>query len=565
MEGTWTSDSPPRYSPQARFPVFRLQFSEHVMTKSSLAVASFILLAACASVPLTPTGGSGTRVLSWGDQGDGTYKNPILKADYSDPDIVRVGDDFYLVASDFHFSTMQVLHSKDLVNWSYVGKIFDRLSMSDKYDQMRGYAEGTWAPSIRYHNGEFYVFVCTPSEGLFMWHAKNPAGPWSETVTVKAIANWEDPCPFWDDDGSAYLVHSLKGAGPIIINKMAPDGTKLLDDGTQVYRGQTAEGPKMHKRNGYYYISLPEGGVSAGGQTVLRSKNVYGPYERKVVLDSKGEHQGGLVDLDNGESWFICFRQMRGTQAGLGRICFLEPVTWGADDWPVFGDNGQTVTTFKKPNAGKGSAIERPATSDEFSAPTLGLQWQWNHNPLNEKWSLTERPGFLRLYASPPLADLGPTAGATLFRQARNTLTQKLWDDAGVVEIKIDVSQMVNGQQAGLAMMTGSNFGWVGVSQEGGQCAMNWTMSGPVAFPALDKDTVYLRATYQGDQASFAYSVDGKKFTETPAKFRLGFSSWKGSRPAVYCFGPNAGYVDVDYFHYTYAATLAEALAAAGQ
>src|SRR5262249_15167471 len=270
-------------------------------------------LAGCQAMTGAPEKAS-EKVLAWGDQGNGTYANPVLKSDYSDPEILRVGDDFYLIASDFHFVGMQILHSKDLVNWRYIGQIFEKLTMDPKYDQMRGYAEGTWAPALRYHNGEFYIFVCTPRDGLFMWHAKNPAGPWSETVTVKAVPRWEDPCPFWDEDGQAYLVHSLRGAGPIIINKMSPDGTSLLDDGQEVYRGPNAEGPKIQKRHGYYYISIPEGGFQRGGQTMLRSKNIYGPYERKEVLAGTGEHQGGFVDLENGESWFIGFKEQYNAQ-----------------------------------------------------------------------------------------------------------------------------------------------------------------------------------------------------------------------------------------------------------
>jgi beta-xylosidase len=150
--------------------------------------------------------------LSWGDQGDGTYRNPVLNADYSDPDVVRVGADFYLVASDFHFVGIQVLHSRDLVNWRIIGQVFDRLAMDPKYDEMKGYAQGTWAPALRHHDGLFYLYVCTPGDGLYRWTARNPAGPWSEMVTVKTVERWEDPCPFWDDDGQAYLVHSLDGS-----------------------------------------------------------------------------------------------------------------------------------------------------------------------------------------------------------------------------------------------------------------------------------------------------------------------------------------------------------------
>ena len=222
--------------------------------------------------------------LAWGDQGDGTYRNPVLKADYSDPDVIRVGEDFYLVASDFHFVGMQVLHSRDLVNWEVVGQVFPRLDVHPKYDEMNGYAQGTWAPTLRHHDGLFYVFVCTPYDGLFMWHAKDPRGPWSETVTVKAVNGWEDPAPFWDDDGRAYLVHSVLGAGPLILHEMSPDGRRLLDDGVEIYRGKVAEGPKLFKRLGEYYVSLPEGGVETGGQTVLRAKSLQGPWERREVL-----------------------------------------------------------------------------------------------------------------------------------------------------------------------------------------------------------------------------------------------------------------------------------------
>jgi beta-xylosidase len=488
------------------------------------------------------------RVLAWGDQGDGTYKNPVLKSDFSDPELLRVGDDFYLIASDFHFSTMQILHSKDLVNWQYIGKVFDRLSMAPKYDQMKGYGEGTWAPSMRYHAGEFYIYVCTPYDGLFMWHGKNPAGPWSDTVTVKAVSSWEDPCPFWDDDGQAYLVHSRKGAGPIIIHKMSADGTQLLDDGQEVYRGPNAEGPKMQKRNGYYYISLPENGFANGGQTMLRSKKIFGPYERKSVFEGNGEHQGGFVALENGESWFICFKRMYKAQQPMGRICYLEPVKWGEDDWPVFGHDGRPVDGMKKPNVGKVYPLERPVTDDEFASPKLGLQWQWNHNPLNDKWSLTERPGFLRLKASP----------AENFGIARNTLTQKLWDDAGVVEVKMDVGGMADGGRAGLAFMFGTTFGWVGVTQANGSRAIEWDKG---IGPGLKSNDLWLRGTYQADQAHFAYSLDGKTFTDTGITYQLGYGNWKGSRPALYSFGPNGGYVDVDSFHYAFGTTVQEAMA----
>ena len=477
----------------------------------------------------------GGAILPWGDQGDGTYRNPILFADYSDPDVIRVGDDFYLVASDFHFVGIQVLHSRDLVNWRIVGQVFDRLRMDPKYDAMAGYAEGTWAPSLRYHEGLFYLYVCTPHEGLFRWTARNPAGPWSEMVTVKRVDKWEDPCPFWDDDGQAYLVHSVHGAGPLILHKMSADGTQLLDDGVEIYRGPVAEGPKFYKRHGWYYISLPEGGVEKGGQTILRSRQILGPYERREVLPAGSPHQGGLVELDNGEAWFIGFQ----STGHFGRVAHLLPVTWGDDDWPVFGDNGRPALGGKKPSLPVGS-IFHPQTSDDFSTSTLGAQWQWNHNPQADAWSLSARPGWLRLAGRP----------AETLTRAHNSLTQKLWGPSGAVTVKLDVSALSPGQRAGLAFMSGKIFNGIGVVNHDGVRSLYWD-DGP--GPALAQDVVYLRAFYEGARARFQFSFDGRVFADLGAAVALKFGQWKGARIALYSFGPVGGHGDFDDFDYVIA------------
>jgi beta-xylosidase len=476
---------------------------------------------------------------SWGDQGDGTYKNPVLKSDFSDPDVVRVSGDFYLIASDFHYVGMQVLHSKDLVNWQIIGQVFNKLTMDPKYDLMAAYGQGTWAPSIRYHNGEFYIYVCTPYDGLFMWHAKNPAGPWSATVTVKKIPQWEDPCPFWDDDGQAYLVHSHKGAGPLYLHRMSADGTTLLDDGKLIYQGKNSEGPKMYKRHGYYYISLPEGGVATGGQVMLRSKNIYGPYERRQVLPDGSPHQGGMVELDNGEGWFISFK----STGFLGRISYLNPVHWGSDDWPVFGDNGKAVDSWKKPDVGGVYPISHPQTSDEFDSAILNPIWQWNHNPVNENWSLMHRPGWLRLSGLP--AD-SPAL-------ARNTLTQKIWDSNGSVTVKMDAQSMTDGQRAGFTFVSGNVFAWIGVAQEKSARRISWDGdlgSGPV----LTGTQVFLRGVYHADAAQLWYSLDGENYIDTNQHVKLKFANWKGARVGMFCFGPGRGSADFDYFHYVYGA-----------
>lgn len=471
---------------------------------------------------------------TWGDQGDGTFRNPILNADYSDPDVIRVGDDFYLAASDFHFVGMQVLHSRDLVNWTVVAQVFQRLPMHAKYDEMKAYAEGTWAPSLRYHDGTYYLYVCTPHDGLFLWRAKDPAGPWSEMVTVRAVDRWEDPCPFWDDDGQAYLVHGRVGAGPLILHKLSPDGTQLLDEGTEIYRGPVAEGPKLFKRGGWYYISLPEGGVDKGGQTVLRAKSIYGPYERREVLPNGSPHQGGIVELPNGDSWFIGFK----STGFLGRVCHLLPVRWDEDGWPVFGDQGQPMEQARKPEL-PASPETRPATNDDFSGPALGLQWQWNHNPVPDAWSLTERPGWLRLKGQP----------AAELKFARNTLTQKLWDQHGTVEAKLDASRLSVGQRAGIAFMSGDTFGYVGVERDPEGLRVI-SSAGPAT--RLQGPLLWVRGSHDGDAARFAFSFDGKTYEDTPATFTLKFAKWKGARAALFCFGEGGGHVDVDDFRYEY-------------
>ena len=257
-----------------------------------------------------------------GDQGDGSYKNPILYADYSDPDVVRVGEDYYLVASSFDaVPGPPILHSRDLVNWELTGHVFAEQPPAEVFRKTQ-HGNGAWAPAIRFHNGEFYVFWSDPDIGIYMAKSRNPAGPWSAPLLVKAAKGWIDPCPLWDDDGRAYLVNALAASRSamnsiLLISSMSPDGTKLLDEGVLVYDGHaqdpTVEGPKLYKRHGYYYILAPAGGVPTGWQLALRSKNIYGPYERKVVLAQggtaiNGPHQGGWVDTPNGESWFLHFQ-----------------------------------------------------------------------------------------------------------------------------------------------------------------------------------------------------------------------------------------------------------------
>lgn len=472
-----------------------------------------------------------SRPLLWGDQGNGTYINPILNADYSDPDVIRVGDHYYMVASDFHFLGMQILESADMVNWRIVTQVYHRFEYPG-WDTNQHYAGGSWAPSLRYHDGQFWIYFCTPHEGLFMTQAEKAEGPWSPLHLVKAVERWEDPCPFWDDHGQAYLGRSQHGAGPIILHKMSADGRQLLDDGVTIYHGPVAEGTKIHKRNGYYYLSIPEGGVGTGWQTILRSKNIYGPYEKKVVLEQgstqiNGPHQGAIVDTPSGEWWFYHFQH----DGALGRVVHLQPMYWH-DDWPVIGVDidrngiGEPVQVWRSPLKSQG--IHHPQTSDDFEDSELSPQWQWNHNPSDGNWSLTERKGSLTLHA----------LTSPNFISARNTLTQKVMGYKSMATIAIDISQLTHGGHCGLACMGKRNM-LLGISKEGSHCQLS--LSDGQEKTASESKTVsgkriYLRLVFDMREMSnqFYYSLDNKRYLPIGDPFFIDFGFWKGVRFGIF-------------------------------
>ncbi|MBO9657433.1 MAG: glycoside hydrolase 43 family protein, partial [Chitinophagaceae bacterium] len=321
----------------------------------------------CLHLPVISNAQNAVSQVWVADNGNGTYKNPVVNADYSDPDAIRVGDDYYMISSSFtHMPGLPILHSKDLVNWSLIGHVLNRQAPFDHFSKVQ-HGGGVWAPSIRYHNNEFYIYSPDPDFGIYVIKAKNILGPWPEPVLVAAGKGLIDPCPLWDDNGKAYLVHAYAGSragikSVITVREMSPDGTKTLDEGVLVFDGHdadpTLEGPKFYKRNGYYYILAPAGGVSTGWQLALRSKNVYGPYERKVVMDQgkspvNGPHQGAWVDTKTGEHWFLHFQD----KEAYGRVVHLQPMKW-VNDWPVIGvdkdgdGKGEPVMEYKKPNVG---------------------------------------------------------------------------------------------------------------------------------------------------------------------------------------------------------------------
>ncbi|MBB6143611.1 beta-xylosidase [Silvibacterium bohemicum] len=488
---------------------------------------------------------------------EGVYRNPLLYSDYSDPDVIRAGSNYYLIASSFHFVPgLPILQSPDLIHWTIVGHALPRIPFGPAYDMAGGnrYGRGVWAPSIRQHDGLFYIYFPTPDEGIFVTTAAKITGPWSTPVAVISGPGLEDPCPFWDEDGKAYLVHSVYGAGPLILHRMAPDGKSVLDQGKVIVRDPeslpTLEGPKFYKRNGYYYIFAPFGGVGTGSQVVLRSRSIDGPYEHRVVLaqgttDVNGPHQGGYVETPDGQAWFIHFH----SSGAHGRIVYLEPMRW-ENDWPVIGEAapgaeaGQPVASWPFPHYAGAPSHQHPQTSDEFSASQLSPQWEWNHNPDNAHWSLTARPGFLRL--------MPMKAGDLL--SARNTLTQQMQDKSLEFTARLDLQGMRDGMHAGIAILEKSASGLQVVEADGKRTLTLFTKSNVVEGPAVTGQTIELRLRVDRDTVSYSYSIDeGKSFQAFGETIPITFSWWKGSRPSLFTYStgdPDGGYADFDWVHY---------------
>jgi beta-xylosidase len=494
------------------------------------------------------------------DRGDGRYCNPILYADYSDPDVVRVGEDFYLTASSFNcIPGLPILHSKDLVNWRIINHALKKLPDPRYFEVQPGC--GVWAPSIRFHAGKFWIFFPTPDEGIYVTLADHPAGTWSEPHLVQEGKGLIDPCPLWDDDGKAYLVHAYAGSRSGIkhmlrVRPMAPDGTKLLDEGRIVFhdpeRHPTLEGPKFLKRDGWYYILAPAGGVETGWQVALRSRHIYGPYEDKIVLQQgntkiNGPHQGALVDAPNGDWWFIHFQDV----GVYGRITHLQPVTWD-EDWPVIGtlaegkDVGEPVSCFRKPVHETRSLPSVPQTTDEFDKPELGLQWQWHANPCRKWSSLTVRPGWLRLFPQPGLHEKA--------KWLPNLLLQKFPSRSFSVEALMDFAPARPGEEGGLIVAGES---WATLAIESSQAVnqvvlridgVSQTVCGNV--PHLVRLRVAVAA---GGLCTFTFVCDGSVI-EIPRQFQAAKGKWIGAKIGVYSMKTfeeaPSGYLDVDYFRF---------------
>lgn len=503
------------------------------------------------------------------DLQNGYYKNPILFADYADPDAIRVGDDFYMVASSFNYMPgLPVLHSKDLVNWKVISYVVDKLPFPN-YNKPE-YGKGIWAPSIRFHNNKFWVYFATPDEGIFMSTTTDPFKGWEPLTHVKKTKGWIDPCPFWDDDGNAYLVSAFAksriGFKSILhLSRMDSDGTRLLDEGVHIFDGSvnhpTIEGPKMYKRNGYYYIFAPAGGVKPGWQTVLRSKNIYGPYEDKIVLHQgktkiNGPHQGGWVDTKSGEHWFIHFQD----RDAYGRIVHLQPMEW-VNDWPVMGKDtdgcgiGEPVEEYKKPDVGGVFCVQTPDTSDDFNNNVLGLQWQWNANPQEHWYTLKERKGFLRLYT------LNNSNNTGLLYYAPNILTQLFQAPEFNASVKLQFSPEKVGDKAGIVIF-GEEYMYLAIEKTPERNKIVCCCGSPngteyteqlIESQCAQQETVIFSVDVKDEAVcSFSFSYDGLNFHKTGKLFHAVAGRWVGAKLGIFALNSkedSAGFADFDWIN----------------
>jgi beta-xylosidase len=505
------------------------------------------------------------------DNGDGTFTNPILHSDYSDPDICKVDDDFYMTASSFNcIPGLPILHSTDLVNWKLIAYALKKQPPFDVFD-MPQHGNGVWAPSIRYHNNEFYIYWGDPDYGIYVIKAKNADGPWSEPYLVHAAKGWIDPCPLWDDDGKAYLVHAFAGSRAgiksiLVVNEMSNDGMSLNETCTLVFDGHenhnTVEGPKFYKRNGYYYIMAPAGGVKPGWQLVLRSKNVYGPYEEKIVLHQgnthiNGPHQGGYVELESGESWFIHFQD----KDAYGRIEHLQPVFW-KNDWPEMGIDsnndgiGEPVETYKKPKVKKESAPQFIPTTDEFNGAGLGLQWQWHANSKPE-WAFNSTYGYLRMNC-----ELVPENYKSLW-EVPNLLLQKFPAEEFSTVAKLKFNPKQEGDKVGLIMM-GEDYANIACNFSEGKnwityatCTDARTVGKEVEQMKVEVHSteMYLKVEVKsGAVCQFFYSEDGETFHPIGLPFTARAGRWIGAKVGLFALKTtqtnDSGYADFDWFRF---------------
>ena len=495
------------------------------------------------------------------DNGDGTYTNPVINADYSDPDVCvgASGEDYYMTASSFQCTPgLPILHSKDALKELYTG---DKEKVEHFMKPRHG--EGVWAPSIRYHNGEYYIYWGDPDYGVYMVKTKDPAGEWENPVCVVEGKGMIDTTPLWDEDGRCYLVNGWansrgKFASVLCVRELNKEGTKAISNPVIVFDGngtenRTCEGPKFYKRDGWYWIMCPAGGVPTGFQLAMRSKSPYGPYEHKIVLaqgktNINGPHQGGWVHTKYGEDWFLHFQD----KEAYGRVVHLNPVDWSTG-WPIMGKKGEPVTTYKKPKSSS-SVVVNPVESDEVNTPVLGKQWQWHAN-YHQFYGMPTAFGTMRIYTH-KLSEHWKNLW-----EVPNLLLQKTPGDEFTVTAKVRFTSKADGQFGGIIMM-GHNYQALVVKRVGKEFQLLIltcedadrgkvqkeelvTTLKPTAEDKIDykpgiHEDIYLQLKVRNEEAgqagggkpkvSFAWSQNGKKFNDCGSAYQMKEGKWIGAK-----------------------------------
>ena len=505
------------------------------------------------------------------DLGDGRYRNPVLHTDYSDPDVIRVGERFYMTASSFtNVPGLPLLESPDLVNWTLVGHALQELVPRETFNRPQ-YAKGVWAPAIRHHEGRFYIFYGDPDFGIYVVDAANFRGPWSAPRLLLAGKGLIDPAPLWDDDGKAYLVHawafSRAGKNNIItLRQMDAGATRLLDSaGVDIINGanypghHTIEGPKLYKTAGYYYVFAPAGGVEQGWQAVFRSRSITGPYEVRNVMDQgdtpvNGPHQGAWVSAPNGSDWFVHFQD----KGAYGRVVHLQPMAW-KEGWPLIGQpgrragTGEPVMTYRKPVLGQ--AVASPASSDDFKSAALGPQWTWSANPQPGWFALDPKAGQLRLYTVASREAEGFVRGSPAI------LAQRMPASRFLVTTRIRLDRANEGDRAGL-IVNALQYTWLGLRRKAGVTELVWTICGPFGPRCQEQSSVVLSPApeelmlrlfmNEGAFVNFSYSVDGKTFVRAGSPFPVTRGGWVGAQVGLFSVGDVSGSsLDVKSFELT--------------
>ncbi len=513
------------------------------------------------------------------DLGNGKYKNPILYADYSDPDVCRVGNDYYMTASSFNcIPGLPILHSNDLVNWQIINYAIERLEPTEQFDKP-SHGNGVWAPAMRYHEGEFYIYWGDPDNGIYMVKTKDPRGRWNKPILVHKSKGIIDTCPFWDEDGRAWIGHGYAGSRAGLksilgLIEMTPDGTQTIGEDRVIYDGHednvTIEGVKLYKRNGYYYILCPAGGVSTGYQLAMRSENIVGPYEWRVVMhqgntDINGPHQGAWIDTPDGaEHWFVHFQDVD----AYGRVVHLNPLHWN-DDWPIIGmdfDNkmcGTPVSAYRKPNLPK-QPISTPVESDNFDSVNLGMQWQWMANS-NALWYFCDAANSrLRLFSVPISSEYKNLWSVP------NLLLQKFPapNFIATANVKFHPTDKYKGERGGLIVMGQDYAGLIlENASDGIRLIQNSCVDAPKGNAevvnnkpiAIDYDqeiALRVQVTQTKDNIAecvFSYSIDKVNFITISKSFQAKEGKWIGAKVGLFITRPNinandGGWIDISSF-----------------